>query len=55
MKYSLMILTLIMLVGIGSAANLTIYNEYYVTANTNYNWTLTKAADRDSLEFIPAT
>ncbi len=54
MKYLLMILTLIMLVGIGSAADLSVYNAYYVTANTNYDWTLTKLANRDSLEFIPA-
>jgi len=54
MKYSITILALILAVGISSAADLTVTNYYYVTANTNYDWTLTKLANRDSLEFEPA-
>lgn len=55
MKYPIMILTLILVVGIGTAADLTVQNSwYYVTANTSYDWTLTKIADRTNLEFEPA-
>uniref|UniRef100_A0A7C6A8D6 T9SS type A sorting domain-containing protein n=1 Tax=candidate division WOR-3 bacterium TaxID=2052148 RepID=A0A7C6A8D6_UNCW3 len=54
MKYLLTILVLPLVVGITLAADLTVYNNYYVTANTTYDWTLTKTADRTDLEFAPA-
>lgn len=53
MKYSLMILSLLLIIGMTVAADLTVYNTYYVTANTTYDWTLVKTADRTNLEFEP--
>jgi len=54
MKYSITILALLLFAGISMAANVTVYNDFYPTADTNYNWTLTKTADKSELVFQPA-
>ncbi|MDH5186510.1 MAG: T9SS type A sorting domain-containing protein [candidate division WOR-3 bacterium] len=51
MKYSILILTLLLIVGIGTSANLSVYADYYATANTTYDWTLFKNANRTDLDF----
>lgn len=55
MKYSLMILALLLFVGIGFSTDLLVNaSNFYCEANTTtYDWTLTKTADRTDLEFVP--
>ncbi len=54
MKYPLITLAMFLIAGTGLAVNLTVYDDFYCRANTTYDWTLTKTADRTNLEFEPA-
>jgi hypothetical protein len=54
MKYYTTILALLLVAGISTAANLHIENWSSVTASSNYDWTLTKAADKTDLNFAAA-